>query len=88
MSETEKFDCGCGAKHGEFHKPGCDIEECPFCHRQLISCDCSDDLLGIDSREEPTFSQGLTEEQQERWDQLLREKGLIPVGSEIRFKTK
>jgi hypothetical protein len=30
----------CGAKAGEFHRPGCDIEQCPYCGQQLISCDC------------------------------------------------
>jgi hypothetical protein len=24
----------------EFHVPGCDGEECPRCHEQLITCDC------------------------------------------------
>jgi hypothetical protein len=31
-------DCGVGA--GEFHRPGCDIEQCPYCGRQLIACGC------------------------------------------------
>lgn len=31
----------CGAKEGEFHDPGCDMEQCPFCSGQLISCDCA-----------------------------------------------
>lgn len=30
----------CNVKVGEFHHPGCDIEECPRCGRQLLSCDC------------------------------------------------
>lgn len=33
--------CGdCGAKYGSFHHLGCDIEQCPVCNNQLISCDC------------------------------------------------
>lgn len=33
--------CGdCGAKYGHYHHPGCDIEPCPICGGQLISCDC------------------------------------------------
>jgi hypothetical protein len=36
--------CGdCGVRHGGFHHPGCDMEECPRCARQLLSCDCLDD---------------------------------------------
>jgi len=30
----------CGAEQGEFHQTGCDIEQCPYCGGQLISCDC------------------------------------------------
>lgn len=35
------FRCGdCGAKVGGYHHPGCDLEPCPICGNQLISCDC------------------------------------------------
>jgi len=30
----------CGAVKGQYHCTGCDIEECPRCHGQLLSCDC------------------------------------------------
>lgn len=30
----------CFAIKGEFHVPGCDVEECPVCHRQAFGCDC------------------------------------------------
>ncbi|MEG1013683.1 MAG: hypothetical protein RSE58_06195 [Clostridia bacterium] len=30
----------CGAHQGGFHHWGCDVERCPACGRQLISCDC------------------------------------------------
>jgi hypothetical protein len=33
--------CGdCGVARGGWHHPGCDIQECPSCRRQLLSCDC------------------------------------------------
>lgn len=30
----------CNVAIGGYHHPGCDVEECPRCHHQLISCDC------------------------------------------------
>lgn len=30
----------CDVGKGEQHIGGCDVEECPFCHGQIISCDC------------------------------------------------
>lgn len=31
-------DCNC--KKGGYHHPGCDMERCPVCGGQLISCGC------------------------------------------------
>jgi len=30
----------CGARYGEYHEPGCDMERCPRCGEQLITCGC------------------------------------------------
>jgi hypothetical protein len=37
-----KMECcpDCQARIGENHVLGCDIEQCPYCGRQLISCQC------------------------------------------------
>lgn len=32
----------CGVSRGGFHHPGCDMEECPVCHGQRLSCGCDD----------------------------------------------
>jgi hypothetical protein len=32
----------CKALPGHEHDPGCDVEQCPFCGSQILSCDCSE----------------------------------------------
>lgn len=45
--ETEDFGaedhaCGdCAVIKGQYHVQNCDIEECPNCNGQLLSCDCT-----------------------------------------------
>jgi hypothetical protein len=72
--------CGdCGTKEGQLHILGCDMERCPFCGNQLISCQCGYKKLGIDvSPGSSAYSHGLTEAQQEDWQKLLSDKGRIP----------
>jgi len=70
-------DCGC--REGELHLPGCDMERCPFCLNQLISCKCCYEHLGIDcSRGTFAYNHGLTDEQSKMFDKILETKGLIP----------
>ena len=87
MSELTCHDCG--AKEGEIHHLGCDMERCPFCGGQLIGCGCEYRLLGYDyqgwSGDHPTnglpidvYDNGLPEEEWETYVSLLEEKGRIP----------
>jgi len=34
----------CAAKYGQYHHYGCDMERCPKCGGQLISCGCNGDV--------------------------------------------
>lgn len=40
----------CSAVEGEYHVWGCDMERCPICLGQLISCDCGSMFLCNDTK--------------------------------------
>src|SRR5262245_60061408 len=88
-NQTPKETCGdCGVEEGNYHNPGCDMERCPFCLGQLISCDCCYEMLGLFDHKKydvstgylPThiYQNGLTKKQTLQWNKILRGKGLIP----------
>lgn len=61
---SEAFDWGderchdCGAKLGGYHHFNCDVEECPVCGNQLISCDCDlefPDVSDMEARDSSQF---------------------------------
>lgn len=89
MDERKEITCGdCGAKEGQLHRLGCDMEKCPFCGNQLISCDCLYEKLGLYDHEKYTnetaflppeiYSNGPDEAQWEQFEKMLDEKGRFP----------
>ena len=37
----------CRTYRGGIHHKSCDVEECPFCYSQLLSCDCGVEVVII-----------------------------------------
>ncbi|PCI27724.1 hypothetical protein COB55_05200 [Candidatus Wolfebacteria bacterium] len=77
MSEPKKTCPDCNVKTGKLHDPGCDIEQCPFCHNQLMSCGCKWIQIGLEPHEID-----LNDTEETAWKLSLEDKGLIPFGSE------
>ncbi len=82
----EIFTCNyCGCKEGEFHEYGCEMERCPFCGLQLISCECIYEHLGYKIDENAPYSglpkkvyeKGVSDKEREKWKEILNDKGKI-----------
>lgn len=85
---------GCGVHEGEMHIIGCELERCPFCGCQLLTCRCKYDRLGLVNEDRFTaetnylppeiYSEGIQGELWERWLGILYAKGRYPF---IRYPT-
>lgn len=70
----------CNAEPGAVHSPGCDVERCPMCKMQLITCGCVYKANGMDrkllERERPMiWANGPTDEMYEKFDAAVQEIG-------------
>lgn len=70
----------CGVKPGEIHDFGCDVEECPRCRWQLITCECWGD-----KSDDELFVPASDDEEDAKVPAGLIQTGRIPYGGESRF---
>lgn len=86
--ERKEYKCDCGAVEGQLHEFGCDMERCPFCGGQLVSCFCLYRHLGIEDKQKYTsatsylpseiYENGVTDEQWAAWYTLCEKRGRFP----------
>jgi hypothetical protein len=72
----------CGVKVGQNHTPGCDVERCPTCGQQIITCDCCYDYFNIDvatmaEKHPEIYNNGLPDEMSETYETYIQPH-LIP----------
>ena len=80
MTNGQRNCGGCGAKPGELHDDGCDVERCALCGHQQMCCDCVYELNGMDvgnlEDEHPEiYETGATEEMYSKLDAAIEKAG-------------
>jgi len=66
----------CRVPIGENHDPGCSVERCPFCGRQMIQDNCCYEYFGIavvmmEVTHPDIYKNGLTDEMVEKWEEFV-----------------
>jgi hypothetical protein len=78
---TRRGRCGdCGVAVGGFHHLGCDIQVCPGCRGQLITCGCRWDELRNEHDEDEAEED---DELDELDDDALLARGLVPLAAAV-----
>ncbi len=82
-NEMQNEQCpNCGVDPGQYHVPGCDVERCPYCGGQLISCRC-DDVPPLDDRMPWTGEwPGVAECREFGWYATPGPRGWVPCGQD------
>jgi hypothetical protein len=78
--------CGdCGVPPGALHHRGCDLEECPACRGQLISCGCIGDDPGLGEGTELHLELHCTDSQTRKLVQFLSTENPLVAHTVSRF---
>lgn len=86
LAETMLSCHDCNVIEGEIHDYGCDMESCPFCGGQLITCGCQYEKLGYNHNwdlpmcglPKDIYENGLSKKETDKWIEILEEAGRIP----------
>ena len=62
----------CSAEKGHLHVWGCDAEKCPFCGDQLMTCNCTNNLMDIVlNRTDADTVDCFTTSEKRRWVEMI-----------------